>query len=669
MPRHQTTNSLYNSIAYKLKQSGIEKRESNICCLAPLSELSLAAVSLTLKTAFPPLEKSKGVVIPYFDLSGNKLPYCRIRILEQPSSFAQLPKYLSPKNSSLLPYFPPLIDWEEYLSDSTAPVLLTEGEFKSICGTKFVYPTIGLSGVWCFKQTKKNVSFLPQLEAIDWKRRPVTICFDSDVATNEQVQNAEQQLAKELTNAGATVNVCRIPSIENKKTGLDDYIMAKGAPAFKKLLEESYQYSINEVLMELNRRVVYIRDPGLVVDLTTGQKMNTRHFTDSVFANWFFNEVKMFKNGSAHVNHTPAAKAWLEWKHRNELDSFCYTPGLTQVHNKSYNLWTGWGCPAIKGDVRPWIDLMNHLFQPDQKAERRWFEQWCAYPVQYPGTKLLSASVLWGLEKGSGKSTVGYTLMKIYGKNAIELHDNDFSETRNVWLDAKQFVFGDEMTGNDSRKLFNRFQTLITQKTINVNKKYIPEYSIPDYINYYFTAQDPDAFYLNNGDRRFFIHEVLASPMPQPQVDTYQAWLNGEGPSYLRHYFENLDLSGFRPSGPALMTEAKQDMIDLTRSDLARWVQSLAKEGPIYINGDEYKQELWTSAELLMLYDVNKFTTVTQNGLARELRKFGFKKLKQVRPTGHQPVVLYALRNTSKWLSSSYEAARHWVEHTKKKKY
>lgn len=669
MARHQTKETPYNSIAYKLKQSGIEKAEGSVCGLQPLSELALAAISLDLKAAFPPLEKCKGIVLPYYDMAGNRLPYCRIRILEQPSSFSQLPKYLSPKNSSMLPYFPPTIDWEEYLADPTAPVLLTEGEFKSICGTKFIYPTIGLGGVWCFKQTKKNITFLPQLEAIDWKRRPVTIVFDSDVATNEQVQQAEQQLAKELTNAGATVNVCRIPEVENKKTGLDDYIMAKGAGAFKKLLDESYQYSINEVLMELNRKVCYIRDPGLVVDITTGQKMNTKHFTDSVFANWFFNEVRMFKNGSAHVNRTPAAKAWLEWKHRNELDQFCYMPGVEKVHKKCYNLWSGWGCESIKGNVQPWLDLMNHLFQPDQKAERKWFEQWCAYPIQHPGAKLLSASVLWGLEKGSGKSTVGYTLMRIYGKNAIELHDADFSETKNVWLDAKQFAFGDEITGNESRRLFNRFQTLITQKTINVNKKYIPEYSIPDYINYYFTAQDPDAFYLNNGDRRFFIHEVLAPPMQQATADDYQKWLTNDGCCHLKYYFEHIDLTGFNPNAPALMTEAKQDMIDLTRSDLARWVQSIGKEGPIYINGDEYKQELWSSAELLLMYDMNKFTTVTQNGLARELRKFGFKKLKQVKPTGHQPIILYALRNQHKWLSSPYDAARHWLQHTKKKKY
>ncbi|MFZ0630231.1 MAG: hypothetical protein WA374_09135 [Acidobacteriaceae bacterium] len=36
-----------------------------------------------------------------------------------------------------------------------------------------------------------------------------------------------------------------------------------------------------------------------------------------------------------------------------------------------------------------------------------------AYPLQYPGTKLYSAVVLWTAQQGVGKSLLGYTMQQI----------------------------------------------------------------------------------------------------------------------------------------------------------------------------------------------------------------------------------------------------------------
>lgn len=40
---------------------------------------------------------------------------------------------------------------------------------------------------------------------------------------------------------------------------------------------------------------------------------------------------------------------------------------------------------------------MWHIFRNDSES-REWFEQWVAYPLQYPGSKLYSAVVLWVLD-------------------------------------------------------------------------------------------------------------------------------------------------------------------------------------------------------------------------------------------------------------------------------
>lgn len=50
------------------------------------------------------------------------------------------------------------------------------------------------------------------------------------------------------------------------------------------------------------------------------------------------------------------------------------------------------------------------------EAERRWFWQWLAYPIQHPGTKLFSAVLIIG-PQGSGKNLLGMLMQAIYGRN------------------------------------------------------------------------------------------------------------------------------------------------------------------------------------------------------------------------------------------------------------
>jgi putative DNA primase/helicase len=86
---------------------------------------------------------------------------------------------------------------------------------------------------------------LPAMDRIAWNRREVYIAFDSDISTNENVQDAEARLAAHLANRGAKVRVVRIPEGppgpdgKPSKVGLDDFIVAQGIGALRKLLDEA----------------------------------------------------------------------------------------------------------------------------------------------------------------------------------------------------------------------------------------------------------------------------------------------------------------------------------------------------------------------------------------------------------------------------------------------
>ena len=147
-------------------------------------------------------------------------------------------KYLSPKGQPNQIYLPPGV--ADVLQRPDVELLITEGEKKSLKATQEGFACLGLVGVYGWK-ARKSEQLLPALECIAWKGRHVFIVFDSDLARNEQVQDAESRLAKHLNDRGAVVRVVRLPDGPDDdgkpiKMGLDDFLVAHGPGALRTLL-------------------------------------------------------------------------------------------------------------------------------------------------------------------------------------------------------------------------------------------------------------------------------------------------------------------------------------------------------------------------------------------------------------------------------------------------
>src|SRR5690606_17830809 len=153
-----------------------------------------------------------------------------------------------------------------------------------------------------------------------------------------------------------------------------------------------------------------------------------------------------------------------------------------------------------------------------------------------PGVKMFSSAVVYGIKHGTGKSLIGYTLGRIYGKNFTEIKQKDLHSQFNEWAEARQFVMGDDITGSDKRHDADILKTLITQQELRINPKYVSSYVVPDCINYFFTSNQPDAFFLEDDDRRFFVHEVKVGPLPEEFYMDYELWLHTGGAAAVFHY-------------------------------------------------------------------------------------------------------------------------------------
>jgi hypothetical protein len=628
--------------------------------------------------------KAGALLIPYFDDLGKPTKFYRIRYLERLPGFegaVEKPqRYAQPAKTLNEVYLPPLLErhWRSLLQDPDVDLYITEGELKASSGCLAGLATMGLGGVDVWRSAKRGIQLLPSLASAVWENRSVTIVFDSDAATNPNVVRAQRQLAQELLAQGALPRIGSLPpAADGKKQGLDDFLVANGAQALETLLADSPAFAEAEALWALNEEVVYVWDPGIVVVRETAQKMSPNNFVQHAYANRHYLSTKETKKGVSSEKK-PLAKRWMEWEHRFELNQITYAPGKPQLHESKWNTWEGWGVEPKKGDISPWTELINFLFRNESSATIEWFMKWCAYPLQHPGTKLFSSAVIWGAYHGTGKTLVAYTLGKIYGKNFIEIKEKDLHGSFNDWAENKQLVYGDEITGSDKRADADHLKGLITQHQLKVNVKYIPSYVVPDCVNYIFTSQHPNAFFLDDHDRRFFVHEVVGEPASEQFYKSYDKWMHGDGPAHLFHHLLRLDLTGFNPKAPALVTKSKTAMIVDNKSDLGMWVLRLREDPTTAIRtlGEAVSQkaDLLSINQLLKAYDPEGATPVTVNGVARELKRSGFRQanaglpIKCAEPYGVQR--LYVVRNTDKWFKAKpADCAKHFNELFTTRKY
>ena len=661
----------------KLSESGLTLQDAE--------ELGIVFVK-SAATLHPSFANVPSIKLNYYCWEGQPLsdlpehvPYYRLRYLQKIPSPPQTvgkkqPKYMQLKNTLPVAYYPKNQNWLPIVNDVAQPIIFTEGEFKAAKACKEGFPTIALGGVNSWQALKKGVYFLKSLEVLNLVGRCVYICFDSDFKTNVSVCKALCKFSEALQDRGADVRLVVLPQLSMEgKTGLDDFFVQSGESApllFNRLLKDAEPLGLYKVLFEFNKRYICVYHPICVYDTHTHKEIPPDKFKTFTEASEKFAERVLLANGGIRYEIVSAAKVWIAWRLRNAVDELTYQPGqpkrVVYAHLghtiTGYNMWRGWAVKPKEGDVSLFLTLIDFLFSESTQSAKSWFLDWLAYPLQFPGTKLYTAAVLHSIQQGVGKSLVGYTMARIYGENFREFKQRDLKSNFTSWAVNKQFLMGDDITGDHkSRAYADMLKALITQKTMTIDKKFIPTYDVPDCINYLFTTNQPDAFFLEDTDRRFFVHEC-----PQRLLDItfytqdYDRWLHskscGEAVFY---YLLQRDLRGFNPRIAAPMTAAKEQMIDIGRSDLASWVRSVLREPEkmLAIGDQSYSLDLISVQELLTFYDPTHTKRTTAGGIGRELSRAGAVMVAQgVRLlTTQGQRKLYILRDTQRWLSASRE--------------
>ncbi len=236
-----------------------------------------------------------GLVFPYIWPGETHPREFRLRrdhpdLEEQPDGIhKEKAKYLSPPGRANMLYFAPGT-LPEHLADTGLPVVITEGEKKTLALYRLAHEKaeesaprflgVGLSGVWNWRGTvgktqdatgaRRDVKgVIPDFDHITWQGRIVHIAFDANVATNDGVRAARRGLAKELAKRGAQVRFVNLPELPGVN-GVDDLLAIKGADFVLHLIENAQRAEDVEkpprksqatILVELGKEIELFHTP------------------------------------------------------------------------------------------------------------------------------------------------------------------------------------------------------------------------------------------------------------------------------------------------------------------------------------------------------------------------------------------------------------------------
>lgn len=184
------------------------------------------------------LPQKPGMVLPVHTLDGGI--FYRLR-LDNPGRF---PRYMQPKgHANRLDVHP---RQHQRIRQPGGRRYATEGEKKVDAGVSHGLLMVGQSGVFN-GQRKKGAALIDDWYELPLEGEEYSICYDSDIETNEYVQLAADKLARLLRAEGAKVFITLLPPApDGSKQGLDDFFANGGTVKELELLTRPYDEAVLE---------------------------------------------------------------------------------------------------------------------------------------------------------------------------------------------------------------------------------------------------------------------------------------------------------------------------------------------------------------------------------------------------------------------------------------
>lgn len=306
--------------------------------------------------------------------------------------------------------------------------------------------------------------------------------------------------------------------------------------------------------------------------------------------------------------------------------------------------------------VQPFLEHAHFLVPIAEEREK--FLDWLAHIEQHPGVLPHHGYLMVAPVEGIGRNTLADMLACVWaGHVALSLDlGSVLSDKFTDELARKFLAVVDEINeGYQSGMwpLAEKLKSFITASVRNMNPKFGRKYTEVNCCRVLIFSNHESALPLKATDRRL---NVIRNPNA-PRPPEYYAWLRTalSDPLFIasvREWLRQRDISRFNPGARAVLNEAKQAVIEATRSEATDRALELAAAWPRdCITGNEFCFELYgtdtpkDSAKLKHRADEAQIVKWKGNGGGR------------IHLHGRQ-VTVWILRNHDRWAQASSEAIK-----------
>jgi len=298
----------------------------------------------------------------------------------------------------------------------------------------------------------------------------------------------------------------------------------------------------------------------------------------------------IFVQISASGKPISAEKFWKEHPHRHQR-TIVFKPGGTTEPGE-LNRWRGYGVVPRK-TRRKVLSLLRHIWRVLCRGDKEKFKyliRWLAWAVQNPDKHPGVVIVLKSRTQGTGKTTLGVVLLKIFGPHGALVDDKDRVLGRfNDWLEPVCFILAEEILWAGDHKANDKLKSLITADTIQIERKFGGCRSIPNRLHVIMTTNHDHAVAAGVGDRRFVVLDVSNEHAgDKAYFDRLYQDLDEGGYGEFLDLLQNVDLKGWHPRKLIKTVEATEQQ-RMSGDSVAQWAQACINDdwpGPYMIRHD-----------------------------------------------------------------------------------
>jgi hypothetical protein len=317
----------------------------------------------------------------------------------------------------------------------------------------------------------------------------------------------------------------------------------------------------------------------------------------------------------------------------NKLFKMHYLPGAPSgmygnaLHGQFLNTYCPPDVKPIDGDPKPFLDYMEKLIPGEEDREQ--VLRWCATLIARPEIKMLYGVLMISEAQGVGKTTLGEKILApLVGlENVSAPSETDIVESQfNGWIAHKRLAVVNEIYAGTSTKAYNKLKSIITDRTITVNKKHMPTYEIENWLHVFACSNSMRALKLSFDDRRWLVPKITEMKQTLDYWNDLNEWLESGGGlgiilNWAKQYL--LDHRPVMPGETAPSTEAKKDMVRETLSPgltlalntMETWLEDNDKK-PIYFTDISMVEHIRSQ-----LYEGRQSDRLEKPGTIRRLAK------------------------------------------------